>query len=137
MWRRVSLAAQIRSVRYPLSPSWRLRTVQYLIKLAQPLLQLQSCERRGRERKFWGATHGNCDTRVARNHTQVDKLLVCRSVALARLSSTVSQSDWTHVHVQRRLSSFGGGPPHFSEVRGRTRLGYRRRRGARLRGLIT
>jgi hypothetical protein len=36
MWRRVSLAAQIRSIECQLSSLWRLRTIQYLMELAQP-----------------------------------------------------------------------------------------------------
>lgn len=39
MWRRVSLVAQIRSVEWKLLSSWRLRTIQYLMELAQPLFQ--------------------------------------------------------------------------------------------------
>lgn len=83
----------------------------------------------------------NCDAGVARNHNQVNKLIICRSVASARLSSTVSRLDQTHLHVQGRLSSYGSGLPHFpeelSDIHGRTWLGSRRRNGARSQGPIT
>jgi hypothetical protein len=50
-----------------------------------------------------------------------------RPVAPARLSSTASQLDWTHLQARGRLSSYGSGPPHFpeelSDVCGRTRVG--------------
>ena len=41
MWRRVSLAAQIRSFERQLLSLWRLRTVQYLMELAQPFVARQ------------------------------------------------------------------------------------------------